>query len=99
MKGDTTSNLREKLVLLLSLHIKYGYSRETNLKAAKILGLKHSSINSLNYELRNLGYLVMDQMNTRINHLTPELQALSDYIRSNGSNPVFFLFKIESDGQ
>lgn len=94
IKGLTTKKLRPKLVQLLSLYLKNGYNRETKDKAAKILGVTRASINSMNLELRRGEYLIMDEWNTRINHLNPELKKLSEYYVQNNSQSIFFLFDI-----
>lgn len=97
LKGLTQKKLRPKLVQLLSLYIKHGYSKATKDKAAKTLGVTKASINSMNLELRRGEYLIMDEWNTRINHLNPGLKKLADYYNSNGANPVLFLFEVSID--
>ena len=97
LKGLTNKKLRPKLIQLLSLYIKHGFSRDTKTKAAKILGVTKASINSMNLELRRGDYLYKDVYNERINHLNPDLKKLSDYYNDNGSNPVLFMFDISVD--
>jgi len=92
--GVTPNVLREKLILLLALYIKYGYNSKTKEKAAKILNVKKPAINSMNLELRHNNYLVKDAMNTRINHLHKDLVKLQEYVHSNGDNPMMFLFQV-----
>ncbi len=92
--GVTSNILREKLILLLALYIKYGYNLKTKEKAAKILNVKKPAINSMNLELRHNNYLVKDQMNTRINHLHKDLVKLQEYVHSNGDSPMMFLFQV-----
>lgn len=87
--------LRKKLILLMALYIKYDYSRETKEKAAKILSVKKTDINAMNLELRNNNYLVKDKMNTRINHLHPDLELLKDYVLSVGDEPMILVFRIQ----
>jgi hypothetical protein len=76
VSGMSSNTLREKLILLLALYIKYGYSKDTKEKAAKILNVEKPAINSMNLELRSNNYLVKDHMNTRINHLHKDLEML-----------------------
>lgn len=97
LKGLTTKKLRPKLVQLLSLYIKHGYSRDTKGKAAKILSVTKASINSMNLELRRGGYLIKDDWNERINHLNPDLKGLAEYYVNNGTKPIRFLFDISID--
>lgn len=94
LKGLTQKKLRPKLVQLLSLYIKHGFSRATKDKAAKTLGVTKASINSMNLELRRGEYLIMDEWNSRINHLNPDLKKLADYYNNNGTKSVLFLFDI-----
>jgi hypothetical protein len=92
--GVTSNVLREKLILLLALYIKYGYNTKTKEKAAKILNVKKPAINSMNLELRHNDYLVKDPMNTRINHLHKDLVKLQEYVHGNGDSNMLFLFQV-----
>jgi hypothetical protein len=92
--GVTSNVLREKLILLLALYIKYGYNSSTKEKAAKILNVKKPAINSMNLELRHNDYLVKDPMNTRINHLHKDLVKLQEYVHSSGDSNMMFLFQV-----
>jgi hypothetical protein len=92
--------LRSKLVSLLAIYIKYGVSKEGKKKAELLLSSKTSSVNSMNLELRNGGYLIKDKFNQRLNHLHPHLEGLRAYYLSLGDNdPVLFLFKLDRDEQ
>ena len=95
LKDNSCVRLRSKLVTLLGLYIKYGYNSESKDTASEILGVKKASIDSMNLELRKSGYLIMDKMNQRINHLNDELQVLGEYYRSLDGNSVPFLFNIK----
>lgn len=97
MCGMTSSILREKLILLVSLYVKYGYNSEAKDKAAQILNTKRPAINSMNLELRNAKYLIKDPMNNRINHLHPDLEKLRTYVASNDTESLFFLVKITNE--
>lgn len=97
MSGSTSSILREKLILLVSLYVKYGYNNAAKDKAAEILGVERPAINSMNLELRNAQYLIKDSMNNRINHLHPDLEKLKMYVDSNDTESLFFLVKITND--
>lgn len=79
MEGKVSTVLRSKLIILLSLYLKNGFNKETKEMASKVLGVNMASINSMNLELRNGSYLSKDKMNTRINHLHPDLTLLKDY--------------------
>lgn len=92
--GVTSNILREKLILLLALYIKYGYNSKTKEKAAKILNVKKPAINSMNLELRHNDYLVKDPMNTRINHLHKDLVKLQEYFHASKDSNMMFLFQV-----
>ena len=94
LSGMTSKVLREKLILLLALYLKYGYNSEAKEKAAQILNVDKPAINSMNLELRDCKYLVKDTMNTRINHLHGDLEKLREYVISNDGNPIYFLVHI-----
>jgi len=94
LNGTSSSVLREKLILLLALYLKYGYNKEAKSKAAEILQVKKPAINSMNLELRDREYLIKDIMNTRINHLHGDLEKLREYVNSNDGKPLFFLVQI-----
>lgn len=97
MMGLSSNVLREKLILLISIYIKYGYSKESKVTAAKLLGVDKPAINSMNLELRRSNFLTKDKMNTRKNSLHPDLEKLKEYIDSNGEDPLYFLVKIDYD--
>lgn len=97
VSGVSSNVLREKLVLLLALYILYGYSKSTKEKAAKILTCEKPAINCMNLELRQNNYLIKDGMNTRINHLHPDLEMLQGYVNSTGDKPMYFLFQITNE--
>lgn len=94
LNGSSSSVLREKLILLLALYLKYGYNREAKRKASEILNVKKPAINSMNLELRDREYLVKDMMNTRVNHLHEDLEKLREYVNANQDKPLYFLVKV-----
>lgn len=94
LNGSSSSVIREKLILLLALYLKYGYNREAKRKASEILNVKKPAINSMNLELRDREYLVKDIMNTRVNHLHDDLEKLREYVNENQDKPLYFLVKV-----
>jgi hypothetical protein len=88
--------LRQKLVLLLSIYIKYGYSKDSKNRACEMLDLKKTNLNCLNSELRDGGFLIKGTMNVRDSFLNPELQELSDYYMGKGDLPTNILFTLSS---
>jgi len=94
LNGSSSSVIREKLILLLALYLKYGYNREAKRKASEILNVKKPAINSMNLELRDREYLVKDMMNTRVNHLHEDLEKLREYVNENQDKPLYFLVKV-----
>lgn len=99
IQGRVPNVLRNKLVVLLSLYLKYGFGKKTKVKASDILGVDISAINSMNLELRTGNYLSKDTMNTRINHLHPDLMLLKNYmdeLNGSGRQPLV-LFQLKAD--
>lgn len=80
IQGRASSVLRNKLIILLTLYLMYGFSKKTKEKASEVLSVHMASINSMNLELRTGGYLKKDPMNTRINHLHSDLLLLKGYV-------------------
>lgn len=98
-EGRVVNVLRNKLVILLSIYIKDGYSKETKEKARKILDTNVATINSLNLELRQGNYLKKDVVNSTTNHLHEDLELMRDYIHRIPSaieaGTPFVLFQIK----
>ncbi len=97
MTGQKSKMLRSKLVTLLSIYIKYGYNSESKDYACELLGLKKTNLNCLNSELREGGFLIKSNMNTRDSYLNPELETLSNYYKQKNSERTLFLFNLYID--
>jgi hypothetical protein len=110
MTGKSAKMLRAKLVTLLSIYIKYGYNKESKQKACDLLGLKKTNLNCLNSELREGGFLIKSDRNTRDSYLNDELHQLSEYyqikddavlpegLKVNGENPLLLMISLAADG-
>jgi hypothetical protein len=97
MTGQKSKMLRSKLVTLLSIYIKYGYNSESKDYACNLLELKKTNLNCLNSELREGGFLIKSNMNTRDSYLNPELETLSNYYKDKNSERTLFLFNLYID--
>lgn len=97
MTGQKSKMLRSKLVTLLSIYIKYGYNSESKDYACSLLELKKTNLNCLNSELREGGFLIKSNMNTRDSYLNPELETLSNYYKQKNSDKTLFLFNLYID--
>lgn len=95
VSGTASKVLREKLILLLAIYVKYGYSKKTKDMASKILKVEKPAVNSMNLELRANNYLVTDKMNTRINHLNNDLRMLQEYMKAAEGGPIIIVFQIK----
>ena len=84
-RGVSSLILRQQLIALLSLYFKYGYNKETKELAASTFGIKLESINSMNLELKESGFLVDDERSKRVKHLNAELKVLADKFNSSNS--------------
>jgi biotin operon repressor len=93
LRGLNSSMLRTQLVNLLALYVKYGYSRDSRKKSEAILGITEGTVNTYNKDLRDLGYLIDDDMNKHHKHLHQELKDLQTAIESaKDSNENIYLF-------
>jgi len=97
MTGQKSKMLRSKLVTLLSIYIKYGYNSESKDYACNLLELKKTNLNCLNSELREGGFLIKSNMNTRDSYLNSELETLSNYYKDKNSERTLFLFNLYID--
>jgi hypothetical protein len=95
VSGTASKVLREKLILLLAIYVKYGYSKEIKEMASKVLNVEKPAINSMNLELRSNDYLVTDKMNTRINHLNSDLEMLQEYMQAVEGGSIIIVFQIK----
>ena len=92
LNGKSSVIIRDKLVTLLALYLKNGYSRETKNFAANVLGVKTEAISSMNLEIRNLGLMYQDKYNSRINHLCEDLIVMKGYLKDESPERAHFLF-------
>lgn len=79
LKLGDDKKLRNKLIVLLSYYVKYGYSKDTKNLAAESLNTTHLNINTMNSELTKKGYLLVDSMNHHKKYLNKELEQLRNY--------------------
>jgi hypothetical protein len=94
LRGLSPLALRPQLVSLLSLYFKYGYNRDIKEMGADIFNIKIESINSMNLELKEGGYLIEDTMNKRVKHLNKELTTLKNYYEKKGTLDALILTKL-----
>jgi len=93
LRGLNTSIIRTQLINLLSLYLMYGYSKSTRVMSEKALGITEATVNTYNKNLRDLGYLVDDDMNKHHKHLNQELKDLKTAIDdAKGSANNIYLF-------
>lgn len=96
-RGISSLILRQQLIALLSFYFRFGYNKETKELAASSFGIKIESINSMNLELKEAGFLVDDDRNKRIKHLNAELQILANKYNSTpaGAFDMWLEFELE----
>jgi hypothetical protein len=101
IKGEVQRPLRPKLTTLLVLYMLEGYNRDAKKKAQKLLHAEHYVITSLNKEVRDLGYLIAEEMNTHANNLCPALVKMKEYYdicKSAGDGFTYlYAFNIKED--
>ena len=94
LRGLSVLALRPQLVSLLAIYFRYGYNKESKEMGSEIFNIKIVSINSMNLELKEGGYLVEDNMNKRIKHLNRELTTLKSYYDKKGTLDALILTKL-----
>lgn len=97
MKGHVSNPLAHKPTVLLSLYIQKGVNDETKKLASKFFKASDKYMNSLNYTLRQGGYLDRDRYNERKSILSPTLEKLREYYLDNPKSVANFLIKMEVD--
>lgn len=96
LSGKGKKIIREKLVTLLALYMQKGYSKATKEYAEEVLGVTDAAINSMNMEIRNMGFMHKDRGNERINHLSDDIKALVGYLKEGGDEPLI-VFKFDRE--
>lgn len=94
LTGRSTVIIRPKLITLLALYLQHGYTKDTRAFAASVLSVKPEAVNSMNLEIRNLGLLLKDKYNTRINHLSEDLIELKGYLNKEDPEQAMILFRL-----
>lgn len=95
--GEVKSTLSEKFITLLAMYLKYGYCTAAKKKAIEFMGVTPSSIDNMNHNLKEFGYLIDDRFNGRNKFLHPSLINLKDNyeLTVKAGQPVLFIFKID----
>jgi hypothetical protein len=97
MSGKVSNPLAHKPTVLLSLYIQNGINNETKKMAKDFFGATDKYMNSLNYTLRQGGYLEKDRFNERKSNLNNSLQQLRGYYLKDPKNIAYFLITFKID--
>ena len=97
MSGKVSNPLAHKPTVLLSLYIQNGINNETKKMARDFFGATDKYMNSLNYTLRQGGYLEKDRFNERKSNLNNSLQQLREYYLKDPKNIAYFLITFNID--
>lgn len=90
--GSSVKLLRKQLITLLTIYFIAGINdNKARNEAMKILKIKRASLNSLNGDLRALGFTVRNNMRTGLDRLNEELEELRGYYLNNKKNPALLL--------
>lgn len=76
VSGEESKPLANRMATVLALYMLYGFNEQAKEKAMEVFGAKKATINSLNHQLRDRGYLLMDDKNSNISHLSPSVESL-----------------------
>lgn len=97
MSGRVRNPLAHKPIVLLSLYLQKGISKETKDMAGKFFGVNEKYMNSLNYTLRQGGYIVKDKYKDSVSHLNPTLEKIRKYYLESPKTVANFLIQFEVD--
>lgn len=74
----------DKLITTLVFYLLYDYSLDTKQKVKEFNNYTNiQDVDQINLKLKQLGFLVESMMNKRQKYLSPSLQKIADYIRTN----------------
>ena len=88
---------RPKLINMLCMYIRYGYSSGTKKKLKEIFNeVDMTNINSWNRELRRDRFLVKDTMNENISFLSKDLKDIKEYYeKAKGKIDIKVMFTLK----
>lgn len=97
MTGKVSNPLAHKPTVLLSLYLQKGINPETKKIAKKFFKASDKYMNSLNYTLRQGGYLEKDRFNERKSNLNPTLEKLREYYLDDPKTVAYFMMSFKLD--
>lgn len=93
MAGKVNKPLPPRQNMLLALYILHGVEDETKKMAVEYFDSNDKHINSLNYHLRENGYLEKHRFHERKSVLCSSLQQLKDYFEKDPKTVANFLLR------
>jgi hypothetical protein len=101
ISGQESKPLANRMATVLALYMMYGFNEEAKEKAMEVFGAKKATINSLNHQLRDRGYLLMDDRNSNISHLSNSVESLRKLHlhckEKNRDFEILFKMSLEND--
>lgn len=101
VSGDESKPLANRMATVLALYMIYGFNEKAKKKAMEVFGAKKATINSLNHQLRDRGYLLMDEKNSNISHLSKSIESLCKlhkHCKAKGQNfEILFKMSLENE--
>ena len=95
----STKLLRPQLLHLLSIYFLQGINdKESRKLALDVLNIEKTSLNSLNADLRNLGFTIKNPMRTGMDTLNSGLLELRNYYLAHKDEPMFTVKLVSRSG-
>lgn len=95
------SVLREEITnkerTVLREYLLNGYSSNTKASLRLSLGIKHSNLNTLNYTLKEKGFLLPHPTNQRLKIVNEQLMNLKNVFLNNDGQKVFLINFLKED--
>lgn len=85
------NRLRPQMINVLACYCLYGYNEETKQLIMEILSINRKNLNQINSLLTGAGYLIRDNRNYRLRHLSPQVQKIVDFFAEGDDNKLLMV--------
>lgn len=85
------NRLRPQMINVLACYCLYGFNEETKQLIMEILSINRKNLNQINSLLTGAGYLIRDNRNYRIRHLSPQVQKIVDFFAEGDDNKLLMV--------
>lgn len=85
------NRLRPQMINVLACYCLYGFNEETKQLIMEILSINRKNLNQINSLLTGAGYLIRDNRNYRLRHLSPQVQKIVDFFAEGDDNKLLMV--------